>query len=93
MAISINIQMTRREWAEFADWLDERYSPSCWRFYGRSVENHAKTRESLPHYGDPDSYVRNAVVLDVEDESHEFTLIKMFHGSASVINATDTEAE
>ena len=86
MAISINIQMTRREWAEFADWLDERYSPSRWHFYGRTEENHLKTRESLPHYGDPDSYVRNSIVLEAEDAAHEFTLIKLFHDTASVVS-------
>ena len=87
MAISINIQMTRGEWADFASWLDERYSPSCWAFYGRSGENQRQTREALREPQSPDSYVRNTVVLLIDgNEAEEFTIIKMFHASANVVS-------
>lgn len=86
MAISINLQMTRREWADFADWLDERYSPSGWRFDGRSKVEHDDVRVWVKDMrGMPNSYVRNSIRLLInERENEEFTIIKMFHNSAGV---------
>lgn len=87
MAISINICMTRAEWAEFADWLDARYSPSKWTFYGRAGNNQTQTREAMREPENPDSYVRNTICLLFDgNEAEEFTIIKMFHETANVVS-------
>lgn len=92
--------MTRGEWADFADWLDERYTPPKWHFYGRYDKSHSDLREELAdrswedsevmkafYVGPTASIVGNTVVLLMDGiEAEEFTLIKMFHETATVVS-------
>lgn len=98
MAISINIRMTGDEWADFADWLDVRYSPNGWTFY----RDHNRLREMLRNPGpadDPQGLLGQAttqfgdtnvgqtfVLLSDGNEAEEFTLIKLFQPTACVVS-------
>ncbi len=92
--------MNRGQWADFADWLDERYTPSKWHFYGRYDKSHSDLRKELAdrswedsevmkafYVGPTASIVGNTVVLLMDGiEAEEFTLIKMFHETATVVS-------
>ena len=100
MAISINLRMNRGQWADFADWLDERYTTEKWHFYGRYNQSHSDLRKELAdrswenseaircfYVGPTASIIGNTVVLLIDGgEAEAFTLIKMFHEEATVVS-------
>lgn len=85
--------MTRGEWADFADWLDARYSPSKWLFYRDHDRQRALLRESESL--DTNTEVGNTVVLYIAERitDQELTLIKLFQPSASTVTRANIDPE
>lgn len=95
MAISINVRMNRGDWADFADWLDARYSPWKWKF----DRHHDHVRPTLRdrdweksdakrafYVGPTASIIGKTIILNVDGtEAEEYTLIKMFHETAIIV--------